>query len=161
MSSTVFAGDDLVLEGQKWEAKANGYTCNAFTEQSKAPTKHEQFNVQFDVLRTDRTLDNALILAKFTEEDSICRYSAILLADNDASTIKLVDSHSYASTGSSLCLQGKNVLDESLASNEYLYWGHPHHATIMMPADSASKICGEDATHVGLDFIVSRKITNK
>ena len=161
MCTGLYASEDLVLDGAKWEAKSSGYTCAAFTGESRAPLAHEQMNVQFELLRTDSTLDNAIIKATFNEDDSECRYSAILLADNDASTIKLVQSRAYAISGQSQCLIGKAMLDQDLNSNDYLYWGHPHHATILLPVESAELICGANATHVGIDFIVSRRISNE
>jgi hypothetical protein len=158
LNGVLFASEDLKLPGERWEAKATGYRCAAFAADSNAPLSHDDFQVKFEFLRTDRTLDNGLVVASFREQDSECRYSAILLADNSASTIKLVRSHAYASAGESTCLNGKKVLDKHLADNEYLYWGHPHHVTIMMPVASAEVICGPQATHVGLDFTVSRLI---
>ena len=156
-----FANTDLELKGEKWEAKHSGYICKAFEAESKAPESHDKFQVKFEVLRTDSTLDNGLVLATFVEDNATCRYSAILLADNDASTIKLIKSKAYAVNADSKCLAGKEMLDANLASNDYLYWGHPHHATIMIPVKNADVTCGADATHVGLDFTVSRRITSK
>lgn len=157
-TATAFANTDLELVGEKWEAKHTGYTCDAFKGESNPPLSHDDFQVNFEVLRTDSTLDNGLVLGTFVEEGNTCRYSAILLADNDASTIKLVQSKAYSIDGDSLCLEGKQMLDANLMSNDYLYWGHPHHVTIMMPVANAESICGAGATHIGLDFTVSRKI---
>ncbi len=156
-----FANADLKLPGERWEAKSIGYRCAAYADDSSAPFSHDEFDVQFEYLRTDKTLDNGLVIATFTEEDSVCRYSAILLADNAKSTIKLVESKSYASQGSSECLEGKAIIDSQLKDNDYLYWGHPHHLTIMMPVESAQEVCGEGATHVGLDFLVSGFLGNR
>ena len=160
LSSSVFANEDLSIAGARWEAKTSGYKCAAYGEESKAPLDHSKINAKFEVIRTDRSLDNGLILATFDEDGSKCRYSAILLADNAASTIDLVQSKAYTLSGNSKCLVGKDVLDSSLLANDYLYWGHPHHLTIMMPAKSATSICGANATHIGLDFTVSGRIGN-
>ncbi len=168
MKNTVFAGlltlftlgtlaaSDLTLEGERWEAKHTGYKCGAFSDQADAPLSHQDFDVQFEVLRTDKSLDNGLLLASFKVDNSTCRYSAILFADNSASTIKLVKSKAYAIQNDVDCSEGKEILDTQLADNEYLYWGHPHHVTIMFPANSAEVTCGEGSSHVGLDFTVSR-----
>ena len=155
-ATTAFANTDLEIAGERWEAKHTGYTCAAFAGESNSPLSHEKINAKFEVIRTDKSLDNALILATFEEGNSVCRYSSILIADNAASTIKLVKSRAYALNGNSKCLNGKNILDSNLANNEYLYWGHPHHVTIMMPVKDAETTCGPEATHVGLDFTVSR-----
>jgi len=155
-SSLSFANEDLKLPGERWEAKSTGYRCAAFAADSNSPLSHEQLNVEFEVLRTDKSLDNGIVFATFEQDQSSCRYSAILLADNAASTIALVKSKAYATQGSSDCLKGKAILDAHLSSNEYLYWGHPHHVTIMMPVASAQEVCGVGATHVGLDFTVSK-----
>ncbi len=156
ISLSAFASGDLTLEGERWEAKHTGYKCGAFSSEAQAPLSHQRLNVNFEVLRTDKTLDNGLVLASFEVGGSKCRYSALLLADNDASTIKLVDSKAYSLDEGVSCEEGRQILDENLASNDYLYWGHPHHVTIMMPVHSAEEICGSGATHVGLDFTVSR-----
>ncbi|MCO4754451.1 MAG: hypothetical protein KC478_08200 [Bacteriovoracaceae bacterium] len=155
-SVTAFANNDLVLDGARWEAKAQGYKCGAFNEQVQGPLSHQELQVNFETLVTDRTLDNGLVKATFIQDGVTCSYSALLLADNTASTIGLVESKAYAIDGDADCSIGQNVLDASLADNDYLYWGHPHHVTIMMPAASASVVCGEGATHVGLDFVVSK-----
>lgn len=156
ISFSAFANSDLSIDGARWEAKNLGYKCDAFTDESEGPIAHQNHNVKFETLVTDKTLDNGLVKATFNEEGETCRYSAILFADNAASTIKLVDSKAYSTNGKSNCSNGKAILDTSLAMNDYLYWGHPHHVTIMMPAASAASICGAGATHIGLDFVVSK-----
>ena len=162
LSVTTFANEDLNLGGQeRWEAKSTGYICEAYKSSPSAPKSHEDLNVEFEVLRTDKTLDNGLVLATFNEGTSQCRYSALLFADNAASTIRLVESKAYAINGSSDCIEGKELLDNQLFDNDYLYWGHPHHVSIMMPVQSAKVICGEGATHVGLDFTVSKFLGNR
>lgn len=162
LTTNAFANTDLVLDGERWEAKHAGYICGADEALSGTPVEHDQFQVKFEVLRTDYSLDNVLTLATFVEDNTTCRYSAILFADNAASTIKLVESRAYAVNGGSDCLAGKEMLDANLASNDYLYWGRrPHHATIMMPVSDADIICGAGATHVGIDFAVTGRIDLK
>lgn len=157
VSLSTFATTDLDLDGaERWEAGATGYRCGAFGDSSVAPLSHQDLNVNFEYLRTDITLDNGLVKATFEQNGTLCSYSALLLADNAASTIKFVKSKAYAVEGNGSCLEGKSLLDEQLADNDYLYWGHPHHVTIMVPTSSASEICGEGATHMGIDFTVSR-----
>ncbi len=152
-----FAESDLNLNGEeRWEAKFTGYKCGAYGENITGPTTHQYLNVKFEYLRSDYTLDNALIKGTFMANGQTCSYSAILFADNGASTIKLVDSKAFSQDGFEACAEGKKTLDSHLEENDYLYWGHPHHATVMMPVDSASQFCGEGATHIGLDFTVSK-----
>ena len=161
LSFSSMAEKDIVLPGERWEAKFSGHLCVAYGDKVSAPSVYQQMNVNFETITTDYTLDNGLIKATFEEEGSVCRYSALLLADNDASTIGLVRSKAYAVKGSSDCQEGKAVLDEHLKDNDYLYWGHPHHLTILVPALDAGQVCGDDATHVGADFIVSRFLGEK
>lgn len=157
IASMTLANEDLNLGGkERWEAKHTGYICDAFKAPTDAPLLHQDMNVQFEVLRTDKTLDNGLVLATFEAEGETCRYSALLFADNAASTINFVDSKAYGLNKNVDCSEGKEILDLHLENNDYLYWGHPHHVTIMMPVESASDICGEGATHIGLDFTVSK-----
>jgi hypothetical protein len=158
-SSSAFANTDLVLPGERWLAKASGYICQAFGAKVEAPSIHQEMNLRFESISTDRTLDNGLIKATFSENGTLCRYSAILLADNDQSTIKLVKSKAYAPNQNEVeCEEGKSILDENLASNNYLYWGHPHHLTILSPVEGSQVICGDSATHVGIDFVVSGRV---
>lgn len=160
LSLNVLANDDLTLPGAKWVAKSTGYVCEAYGAAVVGPVSHVDLDVKFENIVTDSTLDNGLVKATFTQDGSICRYSAILLADNALSTIKFVDSKAYAVSGNSDCLAGKQTLDENFAFNNYLYWGHPHHLTILVPATSAEAVCGAGATHVGIDFVVSGRLQN-
>lgn len=153
------ANSDLVLEGERWLASHKGYVCAAFTDYAATPADHSTLNVKFQKLSTDRTLDNILIKATFDANGVECSYSSILLADNDASTIVLVDSKAFSKIDTSVdCSEGKELLDAQFADNNYLYWGHPHHATIMVPSTDAVELCGEGATHIGIDFMVSGRV---
>ncbi len=160
LTASTFANTDLVLEGERWLASHKGYVCAAFTDYTAAPASHADLNVKFEKLSTDYTLDNILIKATFENVDGVeCSYSSILFADNAASTIVLVDSRAFSKeVASADCSEGKTILDDQLADNDYLYWGHPHHATIMVPAAGAADICGAGATHIGIDFMVSGRV---
>lgn len=160
IANMTLAMSDLELEGARWEAKSTGYLCRAYGEKVEKPQSYKNLNLNFELLRTDRSLDNGFILANYREGKADCRYSAILFADNDASTIELVKSHAYAIYGNSSCEKGKKLLDQQFEFNSYLYWGHPHHVTIMLPFENAEEICGENTTHIGLDFTVSGLIKN-
>ena len=158
LSTVAVANDDLTLPGERWEAKATGYVCAANGQPVSAPAAFEKMNVQFEYLRTDYSLDNGLIKATFSENGATCSYSALLLADNSAANIKLVTSKAWAPDRTSNCQNGKAILDQHLAENNYLYWGRPHHLTIMAQTADAALSCGQGATHVGIDFTVSRRI---
>lgn len=151
--SAVTQAQDLTLPGERWIAKADGYICAAYGADVGAPALHSELDIQFENLKTDRSLDNGLLTATFIEEGAVCRYSALLFADNGASTIKLVDSKAYSVDGTSDCIVGKELLDRQLEFNDYLYWGHPHRATIMVPSESAQALCGAGSTHVGINFL--------
>lgn len=148
-------GNDLELPGEKWLASHTGYICNAFGEEIDAPASHALYNVEFTGLSTDRTLDNVLVKANFEQEGSTCSYSLRLFADNDAGTTVYVDSKAYATSGASDCLAGKELLDSQLSSNQYLYWGHPHHVSLVIEENSAATLCGGNAATVAIDFVVS------
>lgn len=157
LSVSAFAQEsDMVLEGAKWQAKFTDYKCAAFGTAAAQPTAHAKFNVVFEKIVTDSSLDNGLITASFTQDGKACRYNAIIFADNAASTMKLVDSKAYALAQDSDCAEGKAVLDESFAANNYLYWGHPHNLTVMMNIEGAAASCGTDL--VGVNFVVSGRI---
>lgn len=157
LSVSSFAQTDLVLEGERWLASHKGYVCAAFTDYTDAPATHLDMNVKFEKLSTDYTLDNILIKATFENVDGVeCSYTSLLFADNAASTIELLDSRAFSKEDAAAdCSEGKAILDAQLESNDYLYWGHPHHATLMVPAAGAADVCGADATHIGIDFMVS------
>jgi hypothetical protein len=107
-------------------------------------------------MTTDITLDNYLLRATFVENNVTCNYSAILLADNAAWTIKLVESKAYAAVGTSECLEGKAVIDSALADNKYAYL-HGR-AAIFSSVAGAEASCGAGATTVGLHFQVTGKL---
>ncbi len=151
--STLTQAQDLTLPGERWLANADGYICAAYGADVGAPALHSEIDVQFETLKTDRSLDNGLIKATFVEGGSVCSYTALLFADNAASTIKLVDSKAYALDGASDCVVGKEILDGQLEFNDYLYWGRPHRATIMVPSESAEALCGAGSTHIGINFL--------
>ncbi len=151
--SAVSGAQDLTLPGERWIANSDGYICAAYGADVGAPALHSELDVQFENLKTDRSLDNGLLTATFVEQGTVCRYSALLFADNAASTIKLVESKAYSVDGASDCLVGKELLDEQLTFNDYLYWGHPHRATIMVPSESAEALCGVGSTHIGINFL--------
>lgn len=155
-ASSVFA-QDLTLPGEKWIAKFTNYVCVAFGPSVRASTELESFKVKFEQITTDSTLDNGLIKATFEEGNSVCRYSAIVLADNAAATMKLVESKAYATTGDSDCITGKAMLDQNFVSNNYLYYGHPHNLSIMIPAVGAEAVCNGEK-FLGVNFVVSGRI---
>ncbi len=159
LSSAFAAEGDLVLPNAKWVAKFKNYVCAAFGPTVAQPTGHSDFKVSFEQLVTDSTLDNGLITATFEQDGKACRYSAIVLADNAAATIRLVESKAFAPADQAAdCAAGKLALDASLESNDYLYYGHPHNLAIMAPVAGAEAICGAGQTLVGVNFVVSGRI---
>ncbi len=160
-SASIFAQSDLELPEAKWIAKSSGIVCNAYAPTNSKPLSHEEFNISFEEITTDSTLDNGLIKVTFQEAGHECRYSALMFADNEGQTIKLVESRAYALDGAAGCVEGKKLLDEQLKFNKYLYWGHPHHLSVMIPESSASEICGADAVSIGIDFTVTGRIGSK
>lgn len=157
-SSAMSQDSDLVLEGERWLAKSTGYVCNAFEEAVERTQAHEKFNVQFSQLSTDYTLDNVLVKASFDQGGSNCSYSVLLFADNANETVKFVESRAFALNGDSDCLEGKDMLDKQFALNKYLYWGHPHHVSIVVPDEGAASVCGSGATHIAIDFTLSGRV---
>lgn len=156
-SMSAFAAEgDLVLQNEKWLAKFDKYVCAAFGPAVARPSALEDFNVVFVNLGTDSTLDNGIIRATLTENGKACSYSALVLADNDAATMKLVQSKAFALSDQSECVEGKKVIDSALASNNYLYYGHPHNLAIMAPVSGAKAACGTDL--VGINFVVVGKV---
>lgn len=159
LTSSAFAETDLKIPGEKWLGKFTGYVCDAEGEKTAPPVAHSNLNVVFENVVTDATLDNGVIKATFTSNGNVCRYSAIMLADNTAQTITLVESKAYSNTEGVDCSEGKALLDSQFAPvSKYHYYGHPHHMAIMVDASDAADICGEGATQVGVDFIVSGRI---
>lgn len=160
-TSLSFAAEgDLTLPGEKWLAKFDKYVCAAFGPAVTRPEALERMNVQFAQITTDSTLDNGLVLATFEENGKACRYNAIVLADNAASTIKLVDSKAYAPAGDSGCETGKAVLDDALRAVDYLYYGHPHNLALMLPGVGAEGVCNGGQV-IGANFVVKGKVAPK
>lgn len=159
--SSAFAQEaDLTITGEKWIAKFNGYVCAAFTPMVAQPKDHSVLNLKIEKITTDSTLDNGLIKATFEVNGTVCRYSAIILADNAAATMRLVDSKAFAANGDkAICADGKATLDAGFEANNYLYYGHPHNLAIMVPMAGAAEICGAGAQYVGVNFVVSGRIT--
>jgi hypothetical protein len=156
LSVSSFAAEgDLVLPGARWYGNFKNYICAAFGPSVAQPSTHSDFKVTFEKITTDYTLDNGLITATFEEDGALCRYSALVFADNDASTIILVNSKAFAPAGDSNCAEGKAVLDSNFETlNPYLYYGHPHNLAIMAPIAGAETICGAGATAVGVNFVM-------
>lgn len=158
LSLSAFANEgDLVLQGEKWAAKFTGYKCAAFGADVAAPSAFEKLNLQFERMTTDSTLDNGLVKATFSENGVACRYNAIIFADNAASTIRLVESKAYSPSKASDCAEGKRTIDAALESLNYLYWGHPHNLTMMVPVEGAEAVCGSNV--IGVNFVVSGRIS--
>lgn len=156
--NSAFAQDgDLVLAGEKWIASFKNYVCVAFGPSVEAPSAFKDMNVVFEKITTDSTLDNGLIKATFEVNGKTCRYNAFVLADNDASTLKLVESKAYAPNKDADCSAGKEVLDAAFKADDYLYYGHPHNLAIMAPVAGASDIC-PGSSLVGINFVVSGRV---
>ena len=148
---------DLSLPGQRWLAKFTAFVCaDGNTQTASVPSEFAAHNVVFGQAVTDITLDNYLIKATFEENGVACNYSSILLADNAAWTIKLIDSKAYAPNGGAECVNGKAAIDAALRDNSYKYL-HGR-AAIFVPTQDAAALCGEGSSTVGLHFQVSGKI---
>jgi hypothetical protein len=158
ISPAAFAETDLSIPGEKWVAKFDKYVCAAFGAGVAQPSGLSDLGVTFETMTTDSTLDNGVIRGSFVDGDTSCRYSAIVLADNAAATVKLVQSKAYATAGEGDCARGQATIDSALLSNNYLYYGHPHNLAIMAPVAGAEAVCGAGATHVGVNFVVAGKI---
>jgi hypothetical protein len=157
--SSAFAApnEDLTLPGERWMSKFTAYVCDDGNTQTQTiPADFAAWNVQLATATTDYSLDNLLIKGTFSEEGSVCKYSALVFADNTGKTAKLVDSRAYAIEGTSACANGKAFLDSALAFNNYKYL-HGR-AAIYVPASDAAAQCGAGATTVGLHFQVTGKI---
>lgn len=155
--TSAFANDgDLTMAGERWATKFTSFVCgDGNVEAAAVPTDFAGYNIQLSTMTTDYSLDNYLMKGTFTENGNVCRYSAILLADNAAWTIALVESKAYSAEGTS-CEQGKAVLDSALADNKYAYL-HGR-AAIFAPVAGAEASCGAGATTVGLHFKVTGKL---
>ncbi len=150
------ADGDLTLPGERWYSKFDRYVCNPMQEGTAVtPSELSAIDVNFLRLTTDRSLDNVLLLATFTENETTCRYSALLFADNAAQRARLLQSKAYAPDERSLCASGKALLDRLLGDVKYLYYGHPHRVALMMETADAQNICGASMNAVGVDFLVT------
>lgn len=152
---------DLNLPGEKWIAKFDKYVCAAFGPAVEAPRRLSEMKLQFEQITTDSTLDNGLLKATFEQDGKICRYNAIIFADNAAATIRLIQSIAYNPEGGAStyfdCNKGKAILDESLKENNYLYYGHPHNLAIMMPGLDAESVC-PGSEFLGANFVVKGRL---
>ena len=156
--TTAIANDgDLTMPGERWNSKFTAFVCGDGNVQAAAiPTDFAAYDIQLGRMTTDMSLDNYLLRATFVENNVTCNYSAILLADNAAWTIKLVESKAYATAGGSECLFGKAVIDSALADNKYAYL-HGR-AAIWSPVAGSEASCGAGSTTVGLHFQVTGKL---
>lgn len=160
--SSAFAQEaDLSIPGEKWVAKFTGYICAAFTPNVAQPADHAALKVKFETVTTDSTLDNGVIRGTFENNGKVCRYSAIILADNAASTLRLVQSKAFSTEADVDCSEGKSILDAGFEANNYLYYGHPHNLAIMTPMAGAAEVCGAGAQFVGVNFVVAGKLPQK
>lgn len=152
--------ENLPFPDARWGGKAAGYVCEAAVATFVAtPVEYSDLNVQWGTVVTDFTLDNGLLLATFSSDaDTTCSYSAIMLANSTTKNISLVESRAFASVGEGSCAAGKAILDEKLASNQYLWKESRKHLTILAPSVSAESICGAGVEAVGIDFVFTGKI---
>lgn len=156
--TTAIANDgDLTMPGERWATKFTAFVCgNGNVEATAVPTDFAAYEIKLATMTTDFSLDNYLVKGTFVENGATCRYSALLLADNAAKTIALVDSRAFSEVDGSECAGGKAVLDSALASNSYVYL-HGR-AAIWAPVAGAEASCGAGATTVGLHWQVTGKI---
>jgi phosphate-selective porin len=156
--TSAFANDgDLTMPGERWDSKFTAFVCgDGNTPAQVAPSDFTAYNVQLGHMTTDFSLDNYLLKATFVENNIACNYSAIMLADNAAWTIKLVQSKAFSVNGESDCVNGKAILDSALADNKYAYL-HGR-AAIWAPVTGAEASCGVGASSVGLHFQVVGKL---
>lgn len=158
ISTSSFAHEgDLVLPGEKWAATFTGYVCSTTEKATEAPAAFTKYNVAFERMTSDSTLDNGLIKATFVENGKACRYSAIILADNAASTSRLVESKAFSTEDNSECAEGKAIIDAAFESNTYLYYGKPHNIAFMAPLEGAETSC-PGSSMVGVNFVVSGRV---
>ncbi|GEM_PF-2385098 len=159
VSSLSFAqSGDLTIPGERWQTTFNKYICNNVVTNAATPTEFARINVQFGTVTTDYTLDNGLMKATFEENGKVCNYSAILLADNTLSTIKLITSKAYAVNADTECTEGQKIIDDAFKGpNKYLYYGHPHNLAVMVPVADAANICPGQST-MGVNFVLTGKL---
>ncbi len=156
-STAALARDlDLTLPGERWVAEYTMNVCaDGFTPVAQA-SHLDALSVRFGRFSTDMSLDNALLKATFSQDGATCAYSALLLADNSANTISLVESRAFAVNGDSDCLAGKDVIDTTLEHNSYRYL-HGRLA-IDVAAANAEAVCGAGSTTIGLHFQVRGRL---
>jgi hypothetical protein len=157
LTTTQASVGDLTMPGERWATKFTGFVCgNGNVEAAAVPVDFAAYDIKLATMTTDFSLDNYLVKGAFFENGATCRYSAILLADNAAKTIALVESRAFSEVDGSECLGGKAVLDSALAANSYVYL-HGR-AAIWSQVNGADAACGAGATTVGLHFQVTGKI---
>lgn len=156
--TTAIANDgDLTMAGERWATKFTSFVCgDGNVQAASVPVDFAAYNVQLATMTTDYSLDNYLMKGSFQENNVTCSYSAILLADNAAKVIRLVESRALSTVDGSECAGGKAVLDSALADNKYVYL-HGR-AAIWANVSGAEASCGANATTVGLHFQVIGKI---
>lgn len=147
------AEGDLELPGERWLTKFDRYVCD-YDKATAQPAELADLKVAFEKASTDYSLDNVLITAAFEQNGAACRYSAILFADSDNKSSRLVESKAFNAEGAD-CSAGKAVLDRNLAANSYLYYGHPHRIAIMMPVADAEAVCGAGKNTIGVEFVLT------
>lgn len=158
-STVVFADTDLSIPGEKWLGKFTGFICSTEGAKVDAPQIYKTLNVKFENVVTDSTLDNGVMKATFESSGNVCRYSAIMLADNTAQTITMLESKAYSNTEGVDCSDGKAILDTQFAPiNKYYYYGHPHNMALMVESTDAEAICGAGATSFGVNFVVAGRV---
>ncbi len=141
----------LELEGERWVGKWTSYVCDdGNTLAVVAPAELMEHQVQFTHIGADYSLDNITIRAEFVENGQACQYSSLLTADNDAWTIELNESRAIPSSD---CQAGKEVIDTTLAANNYKYL-HGR-AAVYVPFSNSQEACGED--NIGIHFQVTGK----
>ncbi len=145
---------DLELDGERWLSKWTAYVCDdGNTLATEEPAELADYQVEFTKLSTDMSLDNVLIKATFVENGVKCSYSSILLADNAAWTICLVESRALPEAD---CANGKAVVDSVLEFNSYKYL-HGR-AAIFFPFSNSNVACTDGAGHIGLHFQVTGRV---
>lgn len=151
-SQGVFANTvDLELPNEIWLGKWTAYVCeDGNTLAAVQPSELEAYNVEFNHIGTDYTLDNVIIKANFEENGVQCSYSGIFFADNAAWTIELRESRALPEAS---CLNGKTLIDSTLEFNEYKYL-HGR-AAIFAPFSNAATACADGTGKIGIHFQVT------